>query len=128
MDVGGWLRSLGLGEYEERFRDNKIDADVLADLTDGDLEKLGLPARRPQTITELAQSPAMLGVARTGVIKSIGASDGAHVVAGQVRVALDCGPLEKEIDVRVANLAAEAVLNASSTGRGLKTSQSARRA
>src|SRR6516164_6042420 len=42
MDVGGWLRSLGLGEYEEKFRDNKIDADVLADLTDGDLEKLGL--------------------------------------------------------------------------------------
>ena len=43
MDVGGWLRSLGLGEYEEKFRDNKIEADVLADLTDGDLEKLGLP-------------------------------------------------------------------------------------
>jgi class 3 adenylate cyclase/predicted ATPase len=43
MDVGRWLRSLGLGEYEERFRDNKIDADVLADLADGDLEKLGLP-------------------------------------------------------------------------------------
>jgi len=43
MDVGGCLRSLGLGEYDERFRDNKIDADVLADLTDGDLEKLGLP-------------------------------------------------------------------------------------
>src|SRR5262249_39378154 len=38
-----WLRGLGLGEYEEKFRDNKIDADVLADLTDGDLEKLGLP-------------------------------------------------------------------------------------
>ena len=43
MDVGGWLRSLGLGEYEEKFRDNKIDADVLADLTEGDFEKLGLP-------------------------------------------------------------------------------------
>jgi class 3 adenylate cyclase/predicted ATPase len=43
MDVGGWLRGLGLGEYEGKFRDNKIDSDVLADLTDGDLEKLGLP-------------------------------------------------------------------------------------
>jgi class 3 adenylate cyclase len=43
MDVGGWLRGLGLGEYEAKFRDNKIDADVLADLSDGDLEKLGLP-------------------------------------------------------------------------------------
>ena len=35
--------SLGLGQYEEGFRDNKIDFDVLADLTDGDLEKLGVP-------------------------------------------------------------------------------------
>jgi class 3 adenylate cyclase/predicted ATPase len=43
MDVGGWLRSLGLGQYEASFRDNKIDVDVLADLDDGDLEKLGLP-------------------------------------------------------------------------------------
>ena len=43
MDVGGWLRSLGLGQYEAVFRDNAIDADVVADLTDGDLEKLGLP-------------------------------------------------------------------------------------
>jgi hypothetical protein len=29
MDVGGWLRSLRLGQYEANFRDNKIDADVL---------------------------------------------------------------------------------------------------
>ena len=29
MDVGVWLRGLGLSQYEERFRDNKIDADVL---------------------------------------------------------------------------------------------------
>ena len=43
MDVGGWLRSLGLGRYEAVFRGNAIDADVLADITDGDLEKLGLP-------------------------------------------------------------------------------------
>ena len=43
MDVGVWLRNLGLGQYEHRFRDSKIDVDVLADLTDGDLEKLGLP-------------------------------------------------------------------------------------
>src|SRR5262249_34086334 len=43
MDVGEWLRGLGLGQYGQKFRDNKIDADVLADLTDGDLEKLGIP-------------------------------------------------------------------------------------
>jgi SAM domain (Sterile alpha motif) len=34
MKVGEWLRSLGLSQYEEKFRDNKIDFDVLEDLTD----------------------------------------------------------------------------------------------
>ena len=43
MDVRGWLRSLGLGQYEERFRANKIDLDVLADLTDSDLQELEIP-------------------------------------------------------------------------------------
>ena len=42
MDVGSWLRSLGLGQYEAAFRDNAIDAEVLPELTDGDLEKLGV--------------------------------------------------------------------------------------
>ena len=33
MDVGAWLRGLGLGQYEQAFRDNDIDADVLPELT-----------------------------------------------------------------------------------------------
>ena len=40
MDVGGWLRSLGLGQYETLFRASEIDADILPELTDVDLEKL----------------------------------------------------------------------------------------
>ncbi|HEY1430530.1 MAG TPA: adenylate/guanylate cyclase domain-containing protein [Stellaceae bacterium] len=43
MDVGGWLRSLGLGQYEALFRASEIDADILSELTDVDLEKLGVP-------------------------------------------------------------------------------------
>jgi len=43
MDVGEWLRGLGLGQYEATFRDNAIDADILPDLTETDFEKLGLP-------------------------------------------------------------------------------------
>src|SRR5246500_1785896 len=42
MDVGGWLRSLGLGQYEALFRASEIDADILSDLTEVDLEKLGV--------------------------------------------------------------------------------------
>ena len=29
MDVGAWLRGLGLGQYEQAFRDNDVDAEVL---------------------------------------------------------------------------------------------------
>lgn len=42
MDIADWLRRLGLEQYEQAFRDNAIDAEVLPDLTDGDLEKLGV--------------------------------------------------------------------------------------
>jgi class 3 adenylate cyclase len=42
MDLGDWLRSLGLGQYEAAFRENAIDPSVLPDLTDQDLEKLGV--------------------------------------------------------------------------------------
>ena len=42
MDIVVWLRSLGLEQYEATFRDNAIDDSVLPDLTDQDLEKLGV--------------------------------------------------------------------------------------
>src|SRR5690348_7683770 len=43
MDVGGWLRNLGLAQYEALFRASEIDADILPELTEVDLEKLGVP-------------------------------------------------------------------------------------
>ena len=42
MDVGVWLRSLGLGQYEAAFRDNEIDGEVLPNLTADDLKDLGV--------------------------------------------------------------------------------------
>jgi class 3 adenylate cyclase/tetratricopeptide (TPR) repeat protein len=42
MDVGTWLRGLGLGQYEAVFRENEIDADVLTELTEQHLEELGV--------------------------------------------------------------------------------------
>jgi class 3 adenylate cyclase len=44
IDVGGWLRGLGLGRYETNFRDNRIDADVLPRLTDAVLKDIGVSA------------------------------------------------------------------------------------
>src|SRR5436190_3646772 len=42
MDVGGWLRRLGLEQYEASFRENKIDDTVLRSLTAEDLKDLGV--------------------------------------------------------------------------------------
>ena len=42
MNVGGWLRSLGLEQYEANFRDDSIGADVLPHLTADDLKELGV--------------------------------------------------------------------------------------
>jgi class 3 adenylate cyclase/predicted ATPase len=42
MDVGAWLRSLGLERYEAAFRDNEIDSTVLPSLTAEDLKDLGV--------------------------------------------------------------------------------------
>ena len=42
MDIGGWLRSLGLERYEAAFRENEIDETVLPSLTAEDLKDLGV--------------------------------------------------------------------------------------
>src|SRR5215469_7944889 len=43
MNVGNWLQKLGLGQYETLFATNAIDGDVLAELTEADFEKIGIP-------------------------------------------------------------------------------------
>ncbi len=52
MDVGDWLRRLGLGQHEAPFRENEIDAEVLPELTDGDLEKIGGPLGHRKRLLE----------------------------------------------------------------------------
>jgi predicted ATPase/class 3 adenylate cyclase len=42
MDIGGWLRSLGLERYEQAFRDNEIDWEALPKITAEDLRDLGV--------------------------------------------------------------------------------------
>ena len=42
MDLGGWLRNLGLEEYEAAFHKNHIDEAVLPNLTAEDLKDLGV--------------------------------------------------------------------------------------
>ena len=42
QQIADWLKALGMSEYAERFAANRIDISVLPDLTDQDLEKLGV--------------------------------------------------------------------------------------
>ena len=41
-NIREWLESLGLGQYADSFEGNDIDSELLLELTDEDLEKLGI--------------------------------------------------------------------------------------
>jgi class 3 adenylate cyclase len=62
MDVAQWLNGVGPGQYEALFREHEIDAGVLPDLTEADLEKIGVPLghrkRLMRAIAALASNPA----------------------------------------------------------------------
>ena len=42
MDIGDWLRKLGLEHYEPAFRENRVDSEILPLLTAEDLKDLGV--------------------------------------------------------------------------------------
>ena len=42
MDVVGWLRRLGLEQYEAAFRENNVDGSILPSLTMEDLKEVGV--------------------------------------------------------------------------------------
>src|SRR6516165_3808455 len=64
MDIGGWLRGLGLERYEQAFRDNEIDLRVLPELTADDLKELGVAAIGHRRL--LLKAPADGDVLRLG--------------------------------------------------------------
>ena len=75
MDVGDWLRSLGLERYEQAFRDNEIDVDLLPNLTGDDLKDLGvaLVGHRRRLLDAIARlrdaTPDSDGAAAVGAIE-----------------------------------------------------------
>jgi class 3 adenylate cyclase/tetratricopeptide (TPR) repeat protein len=71
MDVGTWLASLGLDQYEAGFREHQIEASRLPELTDQRLKDLGIPlghrlrmlrAIRQLAVEATATVPAMVPV------------------------------------------------------------------
>ncbi len=80
MDIETWLRGLGLQQYLAAFRDNAIDAEILPELTDADLERLGIVLgdrkRLLKAIATLAAPTPMVKATPVGPTSSHG--DGAE--------------------------------------------------
>ena len=56
MDVRRWLDSIGLGQYADAFEDDAVDWELLPDLTEEHLERLGIAAmgHRMRILKEIA--------------------------------------------------------------------------
>src|SRR5690349_13684096 len=61
MDIANWLQGLGLGQYESAFTENAIDIDILPDLSEGDLEKLGIPLGHRKRLVRAIRAMAASG-------------------------------------------------------------------
>jgi class 3 adenylate cyclase/predicted ATPase len=66
VDIVDWLRGLGLERYEQTFRDNEIDPEVLLDLSEADLQALGLPLG-PRKTMQKAIAALRQGTSRSDV-------------------------------------------------------------
>ena len=75
--IADWLEKLGMSEYASRFAENDIDLTILLDLTDQDLEKIGV---------------ASLGHRRK-LLRAIAALDGTAVVAPTLSTAATSQPI-----------------------------------
>src|SRR6516164_5802996 len=70
MDIGDWLRTLGLQQYEALFRQNDIDTELLPTLGADDLRELGITSlghrkRLLAAIAALADRPSVAATAES---------------------------------------------------------------
>ena len=74
MDIGAWLRGLGLEHYEQAFRDNDIDADLLPELTADDLIAIGITSvghRRRLLAAAAARKTEVSQAPKDGVVEQV---------------------------------------------------------
>jgi SAM domain (Sterile alpha motif) len=76
QQISDWLESLGMSEYAERFADNDIDFAILGDLTDQDLEKIGVTSlgHRRKLLRAIAN---LDGVQKSGPVLAVPATPSA---------------------------------------------------
>src|ERR1044072_9232943 len=75
MDIEEWLRGVGRQQYFTTFRDNSIDVEVLTELTETDLEKLGVVLGHRK---RLLKAIATLASPAAGVRQAPSIRDGAE--------------------------------------------------
>src|SRR5262249_4723815 len=88
MDLGGWLRSLGLEGYEAAFRENEIDERVLPSLTQEDLKEIGVGpvGHRRMLLEAIAALRADAGSTSANAVSSSSASPEDRAERRQVTV------------------------------------------
>jgi class 3 adenylate cyclase len=84
MDIGGWLRGLGLERYEQAFRENEIDLRVLPELTADDLKELGVAAIGHRRLLLKAIADLAAGAERAAA-EDVPAASPANATAGAER-------------------------------------------
>lgn len=117
-DLAEWLGRHGLGQYAKTFADNNIDYSVLPDLTENDIEKLGVsslghrkkllraieeltaaqPAGTRKSVSSAAAAPPTLGQHREAEFRQITVMFSDLVGSTQLSEKLDPEDLQKLID------------------------------
>jgi class 3 adenylate cyclase/tetratricopeptide (TPR) repeat protein len=104
MDIRHWLRNLGFGKYAPVFIENAIDSDVLHELTEADLEKLGIP---------LGDRKRLIKAIRATLVGSpsafISRGAGGDAQAGRPRVA---APERRHLTIMICDLVGSTALSA----------------
>ena len=73
--IAGWLEGLGLAQYVPVFAENAVDSDVLFDLTEADLQNLGIPlGDRKRMLKAIAACQKSCSTPRTSVTAATVAS------------------------------------------------------
>jgi class 3 adenylate cyclase len=114
MDVGEWLRTLGLEQYEPAFRANEIDERILASLTAEDLKDLGvtLVGHRRRLLDAIALLGIEAGLHPSLPIATIGGSSlpNPPLPAGEGRVGVEAE--RRQLTVMFCDLVGSTALSA----------------
>jgi class 3 adenylate cyclase len=107
VDVGAWLRGLGLGQYEQAFRDNDVDADILPELTTDDLTGLGITS-----IGHRRKLLAAVAALRPGPAPGAATPRAAEPAPGTPSIARSSGAERRQLSVVFVDLVGSTALSA----------------